>query len=390
MFAFSRALRVPLTACAVLAITLSGCAQQTAAPRTAAAVAPAPVYTPASRDPWLFKGSDIRPNPAWTFGTLSNGLRYAVRRNGVPPGQVAIRVRIDAGSLYENEDERGFAHLLEHMSFRASQYVPDGEAKRVWQRLGATFGSDSNAQTTPTQTVYRLDLPSANETSVDESLKILSGMMDKPVIDAKTLNAERPVVLSEQREQPGPQVRVGDAQRAALFAGQPLADRSPIGTIKTLEAATPEAVAAFHSRWYRPERTVIAIAGDMDPAVLERLVVKNFSGWKEATPNPADPDFGKPDPTKPVAGSIVEPTVPTAISYGVLRPWKYQDDTILFNQNRMVDTMATLVINRRLEQRARRRQLPGRAGQPGRHRPLGERDLRPGPAAGRRLAGRAA
>lgn len=357
MLVFPRAFRVSLTALAVVSVSLAGCAGNTPAPKSAAAVAPTsvvvPVYAPASRDPWLFKGSDIRPNPAWTFGTLSNGLRYAVRRNGVPPGQVAIRVRIDAGSLYENEDERGFAHLLEHMSFRASQYVPDGEAKRVWQRLGATFGSDSNAQTTPTQTVYRLDLPSATETSVDESLKILSGMMDKPVIDAKTLNSERPVVLSEQREQPGPQVRVGDAQRAALFAGQPLADRSPIGTIKTLEAATPASVAAFHERWYRPDRTVIAIAGDVDPAVLERLVVKNFSAWKSNTPNPADPDFGKPDPSQPIAGSIVEPTVPTAISYGVLRPWKYQDDTILFNQNRMVDTMATLVINRRLEQRAR-------------------------------------
>ena len=359
MHVFPRAFRVSLTALAVVSVSLSGCGGNNTPPKSASsasrgrAPAPTPTYTPASRDPWLFKGSDIRPNPAWTFGTLSNGLRYAVRRNGVPPGQVAIRVRIDAGSLYENEDERGFAHLLEHMSFRASEYVPDGEAKRVWQRLGATFGSDSNAQTTPTQTVYRLDLPSANAGSVDESLKILSGMMDKPVIDAKTLNAERPVVLSEQREQPGPQVRVGDAQRAALFAGQPLADRSPIGTIKTLEAATPDMVLAFHTRWYRPERTVIAISGDMDPAVLEQLVIKNFSGWKETTPNPADPDFGKPDPKQPVAGSIVEPTVPTAVSYGVLRPWKFQDDTILFNQNRMVDTMATLVINRRLEQRAR-------------------------------------
>lgn len=351
MFAFPRAVRA-LSLALFPALLLQPFANPAAAQRKRA-VTVAPAKPATDNAPWLFKGSDIRPNPAWTFGTLPNGLRYAVRKNGVPPGQVAIRVRIDAGSLHEEDNERGFAHLLEHMSFRASEHVPDGEAKRVWQRLGATFGSDSNAQTTPTQTVYRLDLPSANETSVNESLKILAGMMDKPVIDAKTLNAERPVVLSEQREQPGPQVRVGDAQRAVLFAGQPIADRSPIGTIKTLEAATPAAVAAFHGRWYRPERTVISISGDMEPAVLERLLIANFSAWKETTPNPADPDFGKPDGTKPMAGSIVEPTVPTSVSYAVLRPWKYQDDTILFNQNRMVDTMATMVISRRLETRAR-------------------------------------
>ena len=70
--------------------------------------------------PWLFKGSDIPPDPAWYFGRLPNGLRYAVRKNGVPPGQVAVRVRIDAGSLYEKDDEQGFAHLIEHLSFRGS------------------------------------------------------------------------------------------------------------------------------------------------------------------------------------------------------------------------------------------------------------------------------
>lgn len=343
-----RAARAPLAAIAAVLLSAAVVAQSAPAPAPAPAAVPAPDNTP-----WLFKGSDIRPNPAWRFGVLPNGVRYAVRRNGVPPGQVAIRVRIDAGSLYERDTEKGFAHLLEHLAFRASEHVPDGEAKRVWQRLGATFGSDSNAQTTPTQTVYRLDLPGATEAGVGESLKILAGMMDKPVLDQKTLDSERPIVLSEQREAPGPAVRIGDAQRATLFAGQPLADRSPIGTIKTLGAATPAMVQAFHARWYRPERTVISIAGDMDPAVLERLVIANFSAWSEPGGPTPDPDFGRPDPKAPTAGVVVEPTQPVTVSYAVLRPWKYQDDTIIFNQNRMVDTMATLVMNRRLEQRAR-------------------------------------
>lgn len=346
MSAFPRALGAPLAALAAFLALGPVLAQSGTTP----AAPPAPRL---GNTPWLFAGSDIRPNPAWTFGVLPNGVRYAVRRNGVPPGQVAIRVRIDAGSLHERENEQGFAHLIEHLSFRASEHVPDGEAKRVWQRLGATFGSDSNAQTTPTQTVYRLDLPSATETGVDESLKILAGMMDKPVLDQATLDAERPVVLSEQREAPGAAVRVSDAQRATLFAGQPLADRSPIGTIKTLGAATPATVKAFHDRWYRPERTVIAIAGDMDPAALERLVLKNFAGWIEPGGPTPDPDFGKPDPKAPSAGAIVEPTQPVSVGYAVLRPWKFNLDTVLFNQNRMVDTMATIIMTRRLEQRAR-------------------------------------
>ena len=60
-----------------------------------------------SETPWIYEGSDVPRDPEWVFGEMDNGLRYAVRRNGVPPGQVSIRIRIDAGSLHEEENERG-------------------------------------------------------------------------------------------------------------------------------------------------------------------------------------------------------------------------------------------------------------------------------------------
>src|SRR3546814_18160929 len=88
--------------------------------------------------------------------------------------------------------------------------VPDGEARRIWQRLGATFGSDTNAQTTPNQTVYQLDLPAATEASVGESLRLIAGMMAAPQLAKADPDSERPVVLREQPEQPGPQVKFTD------------------------------------------------------------------------------------------------------------------------------------------------------------------------------------
>jgi len=69
-------------------------------------------------DPWIYRGTDIPVDREWVFGELENGLRYAVRTNRVPPGQVSIRLRIDAGSLHEADQEQGFAHLLEHLVFR--------------------------------------------------------------------------------------------------------------------------------------------------------------------------------------------------------------------------------------------------------------------------------
>ncbi|QDX26562.1 insulinase family protein [Sphingomonas suaedae] len=305
------------------------------------------------KTPWLYKGSDIAHDPEWRFGTLPNGLRYAVRKNGVPPGQVAVRLRMDVGSLMEQESEKGFAHLLEHLSFRGSSKIPDGESKRVWQRLGVTFGSDSNASTTPLSTTYKLDLPDAKESSLDQSLFILADMMAAPAITPAMLAAERPVVLAEQRERLRPEVRFEEAQRQLLFAGQRFAERPVIGTVETLNGATADSVKAFHQRWYRPERATLIIVGDLDPDLFERLIVKNFAGWKGEGPNPETPDFGKPDPTKPKSAAIVEPTLPPVVSMAVLRPWTVFEDTVKFNQERMVDFVAMRIINRRLERRAR-------------------------------------
>jgi zinc protease len=303
--------------------------------------------------PWLYKNSDVPVDRSWMFGELDNGLRYAVKRNGVPPGQVSIRMRMDVGSLMETEQEQGFAHFMEHLTFRGSTHVPDGEAKRVWQRLGATFGSDSNAETSPTQTVYKLDLPNANRTSLDESLKILSGMASSPGLSVTAVNAERPVVLAELRERAGPQSNVQNATRELFFAGQLLASRAPIGTPETLSAATPQMLQLFHQRWYRPEQTVIVIAGDGEPELFEELLKKHFSDWKGKGKAGSIPDFGQPQDTADISQIIIEPNVPRFISMIIARPWEQVEDTIVYNQQILIDLLALQMINRRLEARAR-------------------------------------
>ena len=307
----------------------------------------------AEQQPWLYKNSDVPVDKSWVFGELDNGLRYAIKRNGVPPGQVSIRLRMDVGSLMETEQEQGFAHFMEHLTFRGSTHVPDGEAKRVWQRLGATFGSDSNAETTPTQTVYQLDLPNANRTSLDESLKILSGMVSSPGLSITAVNAELPVVLAELRERAGPQSKVQNATRELFFAGQRLANRAPIGTPETLSAATPQMLQLFHQRWYRPEQAVIVIAGDGDPALFEELLKKHFSQWRGKGKAGTIPDFGQPRDITDISQIVVEPTLPQFISMVIARPWEQVEDTIAYNQQILIDLLALQMINRRLEGRAR-------------------------------------
>ena len=323
---------------------------------------PSPQHvTPAGGTPWIYEGSDVPRDDEWIFGELPNGLRYAVRKNGVPPDQVSVRVRIDAGSLHEEDSELGYAHLLEHLLFRESRYLGPAEAIPTWQRLGATFGSDTNAETSPTHTVYKLDLPNVNEAKLAESMKLLSGMVRSPVLSDANVKAEVPIVLAEKRERGGPGERAGNASREVLFSGQRLATRTPIGTEETLGAATGDSVSAFYKRWYRPENAVIVAAGDMDPLQLAAEIEKWFGDWQGEGPAVPAPDFGDPvapagaDPENPVGevGVVAEPDLPRSFTYAVMRPWRPVQDTVAYNEGLLRDALAQALINRRLESRAR-------------------------------------
>lgn len=340
--------------------------QPASIPAPPPAEVPAPLALQADGQvPWLYRGSDVPVDEQWLFGEMKNGLRYAVRRNGVPPNQVSIRVRIDAGSLHEADGEQGFAHLLEHLLFRESKYLGQAEAISAWQRLGATFGSDANAETSPTHTAYKLDIPDIDQAKLGESFKLLSGMIREPVLNDANVAAERPIVLAEKRERGGAGMRMADLTRQTFFAGQRLAVRNPIGTDETLRGATGKGVKAFYDRWYRPENTVIVVAGDADPLVLAGLVEQWFGDWKGKGKPGVTPAFG--DPVAPAAalenpvegtpiGELavgVEPDLPRSLTYAVMRPWRPVNDSIVYNEGLLLDAVAQAIINRRLEARAR-------------------------------------
>ena len=121
---------------ALVALTLAGCAST---PREIASAPPGP------KPDWAFQASDLPVDPAFRFGKLPNGMRYIIRQNQRPEGTALVRMEIEAGSLDESADERGFAHFVEHMAFNGSTNVPEGEMVHLLERNGLAFGADTNA-----------------------------------------------------------------------------------------------------------------------------------------------------------------------------------------------------------------------------------------------------
>ncbi|MES2300608.1 MAG: insulinase family protein, partial [Pseudomonadota bacterium] len=145
----------------------------------------------------------------------------------------------------------------------------------------------------------KLDIPNATSEKLDETFKLLSGMVTAPIFTDHGVKTEVPIVLAEMRERTSPQSRVLDQTRDLFFKNQLLASRERL------------LVKAFHDKWYRPDNTVIVVAGDADPAALVARIEQWFGGWKVAGKKPVQPDFGKPvapaglDPKNPVGEAKV-------------------------------------------------------------------------------------
>ena len=339
-----------LSAVAVIALTVPAAAE-TPAPKTAPAAPTAAAEAPV---PWLFEGSDLPVDPKWRFGVLPNGLRYAVRQNKYPAGTLAIRVRIDAGALMERSDEKGYAHFIEHMTFRGTRTVPDGEGIRTWQRLGAQFGTDTNAFTGLSQTLYQLDLPRNDPASFDTALTLLSEMVSSVNFDPKLVDIERKVVTAERALRQTPLAkRIQDTSKAIMLAGTRAADADVAGTDETLGAASAERLRAFYDRWYRPERVTVVIAGDADPATLEDAIRRHFGDWSGHGPAPAEPDYGKPETPKQTSAIVTDPQAPNQITLNWVTQHDDRPDTYASEGADLTRAVAVQVLSRRLNRKAR-------------------------------------
>jgi zinc protease len=257
-------------------------------------------------------GQLLEGDPAVVSGVLANGFSYRILQNSYPPNRVFLRLAVKAGSVLEANNERGIAHLVEHMAFNGSAHFSGNELVNYFEALGMAFGPEVNAYTSFDETVYRLDIPADNPEALGTSLAVISDWACGLSFDEAELEKERGVVLEEWRLGRGVEGRAWDALLPFLFPFSRYAARMPIGDPGIIQKAPRERILNFYKKWYRPELMTLVIVGDADPGMLEQAAREGLSAIPASKTPRALPSYPVSVPKMKLSLRLSDPEAPYA------------------------------------------------------------------------------
>ncbi len=244
-----------------------------------------------------------RPNPEAEIGKLPNGLTYGVmRRAGTR--QASIILMVGAGSGDEQQNERGVAHFLEHMSFNGSTHFPPGTVMKRFADIGVSIGRDQNAETGFDSTTFSLDLSEITPDRLDMSFTWLRDLTDGLTISQSEVDRERGVIMSEYIGSRSAMGDIAEASENFLLPDLLGPKRAPIGLTQIIKTVDADTIRGFHDRWYRPENSIVVAVGDLSRDELKQRIIDTFGSWHNDIPAPKQPDLGHIDPTRPTAALI--------------------------------------------------------------------------------------
>ncbi len=212
-------------------------------------------------------------------GKLPNGLTYHLVRDDKPKDKVEIRLIVHAGSLDENESQRGLAHFVEHMAFNGSKHFKKNELVAYLESIGMSFGGDLNADTNFEQTTYKQSVPVKGD-NVQKSLIIARDWADGLDFDPNEFDKERGVILSELRLRNTLGLRTFKQLLPAYFKGSAYADRLPEGKKEVIRHADVSLAKAFYNTWYRPELMDLIVTGDINTTQMAEKIKTIFGTMK--------------------------------------------------------------------------------------------------------------
>ncbi len=229
-----------------------------------------------------------------TMGKLENGLTYYVLPHKKPERRAQIWLAVNAGSVLEDDDQRGLAHFVEHMGFNGTKRFPKQALVDVLEKSGIAFGADLNAYTSFDETVYTLTVPTDKPELVGQAISVLRDWAGDMTFDPTEVEKERGVVLEEWRLGRGAGARLFDKEAPVVFHGSKYAERLTIGKPEIIKGAPPGTLVRFYKDWYRPDLMAVIAVGDFAPAEVLAKIKQEFGSL--ASPKTLRPRAAVPVP----------------------------------------------------------------------------------------------
>jgi zinc protease len=238
---------------------------------------PIPVVTPASVPVASDPLAELTPlDPQIKVGHLKNGLTYYIMKHQKPEQRASLWLAVNAGSVLEDDDQRGLAHFVEHMAFNGTKRFPKQAIVDYIEKVGMRFGADVNAYTSFDQTVYMLTVPTDDHGVLMKGFDILRDWAGDVSFDPVEVDKERGVVLEEWRLGRGAFARINDKQFPVIFQDSRYGKRLPIGDPDILKTAKRDTLVRFYKDWYRPDQMAIIAVGDFDAEAIEKEITERF------------------------------------------------------------------------------------------------------------------
>ncbi len=216
-------------------------------------------------------------DPKVKIGKLQNGLTYYIRENKKPEQKVELRLVVNAGSILEDDNQQGLAHMAEHMAFNGTKNFKKNEIVSFLQNIGVGFGNDLNAYTSFDETVYMLPIPTDKPGNLEKGFQVLEDWAHNVTYLTEDIEGERAIILEESRVGKGAEDRMFRETYPLLFAGSKYANRLPIGVDSIIKTFKPDLIRKFYKDWYRPNLMAVIVVGDAPLSQIEELIKKHFS-----------------------------------------------------------------------------------------------------------------
>ncbi|KAL4571854.1 hypothetical protein LXL04_018620 [Taraxacum kok-saghyz] len=293
------------------------------------------------------------------YGKLDNGLRYYVRLNSKPKMRAALALAVRVGSVLEEEEERGVAHIVEHLAFSATKKYTNHDIVKFLESIGAEFGACQNAVTSSDETVYELFVPIDKPELLSQAISVLAEFSSDIRVSQEDLEKERGAVMEEYRANRNASGRMQDAHWLLMMEGSKYAERLPIGLEKVIRTVSPETVKRFYTKWYHLQNMAVIAVGDFSDTKSVVELIKTHFGWKVSANDYIEiPKFLVPSHEDPRISCFVESeTAGSAVMISCKSPVD-ELKTVKDYRNLLVEAMFYHAMNQRFFKISRKKDPP--------------------------------